>query len=477
MGQEAAFFDLDRTLLRGASGPVISEALRQVGLMSNRRLPGEGLVYRVFDIVGESRPTMQMARQAARFAEGWARGVAQEAGEVAADALVELVQPFARPIIDEHRAAGRLVVLATTTPYDLVKPLADHLGLDDVVATRYGERDDGTYDGTIRGEFVWGRGKLAAVRAWAAEHGVSLDSSYAYSDSYFDVPLLAAVGHPTAVNPDPRLLVQALLRRWPVLHLDVPEGIPKLPFLGIEPQQVLLAAARPELIPYARFDIGGVDHIPEAGPAIIVANHRSYFDPLALGMAFAQRGRPVRFLGKKEVFDVPVVGQLARAMGGIRVDRGTGSDEPLAAAAKALEAGQLVSLMPEGTIPRGEAFFDPVLKGRWGAAKLAAMTGAPVIPVGLWGTERVWPRSSRLPNVLQVANPPLITIRVGKPVALKGTDPDADTRKIMKAIGALLPPEAHQKRTPTTDELARTYPAGKVPTSSDHEATRRPGTD
>ena len=80
----------------------------------------------------------------------------------------------------------------------------------------------------------------------------------------------------------------------------------------------------------------------------------------------------MRFLGKKEVFDAPIVGDLATAMGGIRVDRGTGSDEPLQAAADALAAGELVAIMPQGTIPRGPAFFDPELKGRWGAARLAA---------------------------------------------------------------------------------------------------------
>jgi len=247
--------------------------------------------------------------------------------------------------------------------------------------------------------------------------------------------------------------------------------------LGIEPQQILMAAANPLAVPYARFDIDGTDNIPEAGPAIVVANHRSYFDPLALGMALSKRGRPVRFLGKKEVFDAPVVGQLARAFGGIRVERGTGSDEPLLEAAKALEAGQVVALMPEGTIPRGEAFFEPELKGRWGAARLAAMTGAPIVPVGMWGTERVWPRSSRLPNVLQVTNPPLITIRVGAPVFVDGDDADTDTKLIMESISALLPPEARVKRTPTPEELAKTYPSGKVPTDAEHEKARRPGRD
>jgi putative phosphoserine phosphatase/1-acylglycerol-3-phosphate O-acyltransferase len=397
----------------------------------------------------------------------------QEAGKSAAEALADAVPAAARTLLAEHRAAGRPLVLATTTPYDLVAPLAEALGIDAVVATRYGEKD-GAYDGSIAGEFVWGPGKLRAVKAWADENLIDLAHSYAYSDSYFDVPLLSAVGHPFAVNPDPRLSVLARVRRWPVLHFDVPPGVPKL--LGIEPQQVLQAFARPELVPYARFEISGTDWIPETGPAILCGNHRSYFDPMAVGMAISKRGRPVRFLGKKEVFDAPLIGQLAKALGGIRVDRGTGSDEPLAEAARALEAGELVAIMPQGTIPRGPAFFDPVLKGRWGAARLAAMTQAPVIPIGLWGTERVWPRSSRLPNMLNITNPPLVTVTVGPPVELKYKSVDADTRRIMKGIVKLLPPEARVARTPTDEELVRTYPPGyKGDPQGEHE--RRPGTD
>jgi putative phosphoserine phosphatase/1-acylglycerol-3-phosphate O-acyltransferase len=478
VGRAAAFLDLDRTLLRGVSGPVISRALQQVGLLPERHIPGEGLLFRAIDLFGENRLAMVGTRNAARFTAGWSRAAAQQAGELAADLLGPFVQPFARPLIEGHRAEGRAVVLATTTPIDVVLPLARLLGIDDVVATTYGERGDGTYDGTIVGEFVWGPGKLKAVAAWAEAHDVDLGESYAYSDSFYDVPLLSAVGHPHAVNPDPRLLAAALLRRWPVLHLDVPPGIPKLPVLGIEPQQVALAFGRPELIRFARFDIDGTDNIPAEGPAIIAGNHRSYFDPLAIGVALAKRGRPVRFLGKKEVFDAPLVGPALRAMGGIRVDRGTGSDEPLKEAAAALVGGQLVALMPQGTIPRGPAFFDPVLQGRWGAARLAAMSGAPVIPIGLWGTEQVWPRSSRLPAVWNVLRPPTVRIRVGPPVeGLKGRSPAADTKRIMAAIAALLPAEARRRRTPSPEELARTYPPGKAPTDPEHEATRRPGTD
>jgi putative phosphoserine phosphatase/1-acylglycerol-3-phosphate O-acyltransferase len=136
----------------------------------------------------------------------------------------------------------------------------------------------------------------------------------------------------------------------------------------------------------------------------------------------------------------------------------------------------MVAMMPQGTIPRGRAFFDPVLKGRWGAAKLARDTRAPVIPVGIWGTENVWPRNAKLPNVTNVTSPPLVTITVGAPVHLEFDDLDADTRRIMDAISALLPPEGREFREPTEDELRRTFPSNYKgdPTAEDD---RRPGFD
>ena len=473
--QAAAFFDLDRTLLAGASGPVLSDAMRAAGVIS-ASIPGEQLMYSLFNAIGETLPAMAVARQGAALAKGRSRRAVQQAAEDVADRLIDLVQPYAYAAFAEHRAAGRPIVLATTTPYDLVAPFARKLGLDDVVATRYGEAADGTYDGSIDGHFVWSTGKLAAVREWSSAHGVDVGESWAYSDSIFDVPLLSAVAHPVAVNPDPRMTVMATARRWPIMHLDVPAGVAKVPVINMELQKLLLALTRPEFIPFARFDISGYENIPARGGALIVGNHRSYFDVAAMAMLVARSGRPVRFLGKREVFKAPVIGHIATAMGGIPVDRGTGSDEPLRAAAEALAAGELVAMMPEGTIPRGRAFFDPVLKGRWGAARLAAMTKVPVIPVGLWGTERVWPRSSRVPNVLNVFNPPQVTITAGAPVAMKYRSADADTRRMMAAIVDLLPAAAREAREPTAEELAASLPPG-YHGDPDNEGTRRPGTD
>lgn len=476
--RSAAFFDLDRTLLVGASGPVIGAALREAGLVSNATRGAEQVMFKVFDLIGETYPSMLLSRQAARMARGWPVDVVRRAAAAASVPLEQAVAPYARHLIDEHREAGRLLVMATTTPLDLVQPLADVLGFDAVIATRYGV-DGSHYDGTIDGEFVWGKGKARAVSEWVLHHDVDLLESYAYSDSWYDTPLLSIVGHPTVVNPDPRMIGMAALRRWPMVHLDVPAGVPK--FAGLEPQKALFLLAQPQLFPWVRFDLGGLDLLPDQGPAILVANHRSYLDPLAIGFALARKGRPVRFLGKKEVFDAPIVGDVATALGGIAVDRGTGSDAPLRAAEEALVAGEMVAIMPQGTIPRGPSFFSPDLEGRWGAVRLAHATGVPVIPIGLWGTEKVWPRSAKVPDVTNVLHPPKVRIRVGEPVRLDGTDVGADTRTMMAAIVDLLPAEAREVREPSEEELARTYPAGIVPadidSSGDHERHRRPGSD
>jgi putative phosphoserine phosphatase/1-acylglycerol-3-phosphate O-acyltransferase len=186
-------------------------------------------------------------------------------------------------------------------------------------------------------------------------------------------------------------------------------------------------------------------------------------------------GRSFRFLGKKEVFDAPVIGYLSKMAGGIRVDRGTGSDEPLEHAIRALQAGEAVALAPQGTIPRGPDFYEPELRGRWGAARLAQATGAAVYPIGLWGTEVVWPRNRRLPR-LDFEGRPTIRVRVGDEVPLHHRSLDADTKKIMAALVDLLPPEARVRHTPTADELAATYPANYRGDPA-KEASRRPGRD
>jgi putative phosphoserine phosphatase / 1-acylglycerol-3-phosphate O-acyltransferase len=456
VAKSAVFIDLDRTLLCHASGQVLNRALVEEGVLpEGRALPGDRLLYAVNDRLGENLFSMGLVRAAARVAKGWSQDQVRAAGRRAVAALSDLVAPFAPQRLAAFRAQGHRLVLATTTPVDMIGPFAEALGFDDVIATVY-ETKDGRYTGRLYEGFVWGTGKLRAVREWAEAQGIDLAACHACSDSIFDVPLLSSVGSPHAVNPDPSLTVVATARRWPVEHWDRPPGVPNV--VGLEPYHMLRPFIRPMTFPYARFEIAGVENVPGRGPVLLASNHRSYFDVAALALVAREIGRPVRFLGKREIFDAPVVGVIARSIGGIAVDRGSGSDEPLRAAESALKAGEVVVVLPQGTIPRGYDFFDPVLRGKTGTARLAASTGATVVPVGLWGTEKVWPRSARMPDVTLVRHPPTIRVRIGKPVPLSLTDAKADTERIMESITALLPSEARVRHEPTPEELARTKP-------------------
>ena len=130
------------------------------------------------------------------------------------------------------------------------------------------------------------------------------------------------------------------------------------------------------------------------------------------------------------------------------------------AAAEALANGDMVGLMPEGTIPRGRAFFEPELKGRWGAARLAAMSGAPVIPIGSGGPRRSGRarRGCRPCSTWSPADDPRPCRR--RRSRSTYSDPDADTKRIMHAIMDLLPPESRVRREPTPEEIARALPPG-----------------
>ncbi len=451
----AVFVDLDRTLIGSASGPVFQQAMEAEGVLApGRHLPGDRFLYGFYNRFGESVPFIGLARAAAAVMRNRSVEATRLAGKRAVEPLVDLVQPWALEALAAHRADGRQLVLATTSPQDLVAPLAEALGFDALIATRYGQ-SDGRYTGRIDGGFVWGLGKRSAVARWARDNGVDLARSHAYSDSFFDVPLFMSVGHPHPLNADPRLVAVALARRWPLEQWDRAPGVPSL--VGWEPYHLVRPFFRPQAFPYARFTLRGLEHIPTAGPVILASNHRSYFDVAAIGLVAARLGRPVRFMAKQEVFDAPVVGQLARALGGIPVERGSGTGAPMRHAAAALRAGEVVIVLPQGTIPRGAAFFDPVLTGHTGAARLAAETGAPVIPLGLWGTEQVWPRSSRVPSMITL-HPPRVTVSVGAPVELGRQDAVSDTATLMQAIVDLLPDEARVEHAPSPEELARTRP-------------------
>ena len=261
---------------------------------------------------------MLLTRQAARFAKGWDRdaGRRRPARRRPSGWPTPSSRSPARSSTSTAPPAGRSC-WPPPRPTTWSGPLADALGFDDVVATRYGVDATGRYDGTHRRRVRVGPGQAARRCATGpADHGV--DARATAGPTPTASTTCRCCRRSATRGGQPRPPPAGAGRRCGAgrsLHLDVPAGRAQGAGAGIEPQRLVQTLARPELLPCVRFDIDGIEHIPDGGPAIVVANHRSYFDPLALGVTFARAGRPVRFLGKKEVFDAPVVGQLARAHG------------------------------------------------------------------------------------------------------------------------------------------------------------------
>jgi HAD superfamily hydrolase (TIGR01490 family) len=176
-----------------------------------------------------------------RLVAGWD---VQQVKDIVAETLYELIDPYiydeAASLIEEHKAAGRAVVVISTSGEEVVAPIAEMVGADHVVATRM-VVEDGRYTGEIA-FYAYGQAKADAVRDLAAEQRYDLAECYAYSDSHTDLPMLAEVGHPNAVNPDRALRREAVSRGWPVLDFAHPVPLrSRVPAFG--PRPLLTGAA------------------------------------------------------------------------------------------------------------------------------------------------------------------------------------------------------------------------------------------
>jgi len=179
----------------------------------------------VFSLAGADADQMERMRaQITAMTTGWDVEVVHD---IVRETLHDIVEPLvyaeAADLIEEHRAAGREIVIVSTSGADMVEPIGEMLGVDRVVATRMVTRD-GRYTGEID-FYAYGENKAVAVRQVAAEMGYDLADCWAYSDSATDVPMLEAVGHPTAVNPDRGLRKVAAERGWPVLTFSRPVAL------------------------------------------------------------------------------------------------------------------------------------------------------------------------------------------------------------------------------------------------------------
>jgi HAD superfamily hydrolase (TIGR01490 family) len=223
VAREAAFFDLDKTVIARASMIAFGRPFRRAGLLSRwvlvRALWGQ-LVYLW---IGADEKKLTKTRDAAlKLTRGWEQ---QKVRSIVRDTIDEVIEPIvfeeALELIRSHRADGRIVAIVSAAPEEVVQPLAEHLGADLAIGTRAKVDANGRYSGELE-RYAYGPQKAEAVRDLAREMDIDLASSYAYSDSITDLPMLEAVGHPVAVNPDRPLLRVAREREWDVVRFVKP---------------------------------------------------------------------------------------------------------------------------------------------------------------------------------------------------------------------------------------------------------------
>ncbi|MEA2477774.1 MAG: hypothetical protein QOF16_16 [Actinomycetota bacterium] len=244
---EAAFFDLDKTIIARSSALALGRSFFREGLIGRSDLLKGMYAQLVFHLMGADEQKMERMREdAARLTSGWEQDkVRQVVNEVLDEVISPLIYAEALELIVDHHEAGRLVCIVSSSPEEIVEPLARMVGADDWIATR-AEVSEGRFTGQLE-FYAYGPHKAAAIGSLAAERGIDLDGSYAYTDSATDLPMLELVGHPVAVNPDRDLRKLADSRNWQIETFKNPvslrDRLPSIEIPQVTAQNAAIAAA------------------------------------------------------------------------------------------------------------------------------------------------------------------------------------------------------------------------------------------
>jgi HAD superfamily hydrolase (TIGR01490 family) len=217
----AAFFDLDKTLMQGSSGLQFARAAHRAGLIPRRRLLAASWANLRFRLNGASdKDSIALRDRIATGLTGRRVVDLERLGPAVLAGVLPRLYPRMLIVAHEHQDAGRRVYITTAASQELARILAQVLGFDGAIGSELSEAVDGVYTGRATGLFAYREGKAEAIRELAARERISLADSYAYTDSASDLPMLEAVGHPVAVNPDRTLALIARERGWEVMRLD-----------------------------------------------------------------------------------------------------------------------------------------------------------------------------------------------------------------------------------------------------------------
>ena len=221
MSRGAAFFDLDKTLMAGSSGMQFARVASQHGIVSRRQLASWGFEHLRYRLRGTTdERTGDVLRAARELIRGVPSKTIERMGPEVMAAILPRIFPQMLAEVHAHQDAGRPAFIVSAAGHDVVESLAQVLGMEGGIGTRYEVDAEGNFTGRFEGPFVYGPGKVEAMQAFADRHEIDLAASYAYSDSLSDLPMLRAVGNPVAVNPDPPLAAIAKQEGWQVLRFE-----------------------------------------------------------------------------------------------------------------------------------------------------------------------------------------------------------------------------------------------------------------
>jgi HAD superfamily hydrolase (TIGR01490 family) len=231
MTQSAAFFDLDKTIIAGSSTLAFGRPLYKAGFLRRGTLVRLGIAQLSYMLFGADEENLDRARnEMLDLVSGWHKA---EIEAIVAQTLDDVIEPlvFAEALflIDEHQRSGRKVYVVSASPEEFVAPIARMVGIDNVIATKIRTDGLGRYVPELE-RYAMGPGKAEAMKEVAAQDGIDLAGSFAYTDSFTDMPMLEIVGNPVAVNPEKDLREAAEEREWQILEFQRPVTLgPRVP--------------------------------------------------------------------------------------------------------------------------------------------------------------------------------------------------------------------------------------------------------
>lgn len=420
----AAFFDLDRTLIKGFSAREFFQARFLSGKMSPREIVSQFAGVMVYALGNGN--FAGLAALGAKGVQGVKEQVFIEVGEeVYLKHLADEIYPESRALVAAHLAKGHTVaIVSAATPYQ-VNPIARDLGIEEVMCTRM-EVQDGAFTGRIIEPACWGEGKAYAAQQFTEQHNIELSKSYFYTDSAEDLPLLEMVGHPRPMNPDIKLSGIAYENEWPIYRFndEIRPGISNFLRTGLTMASLIPAAMGGLLTGASTLnwqdginnmialvgDLGtamaGIsvivkneENIWNYRPAVFLFNHQSNADLFIIAKLLR---RDVTGVAKKELQNFPILGQMMASAGIIFVDRQDREQaiEALKPAVETIRNGTSLAIAPEGT----RSYSYKLGKFKKGAFHLAMQAGVPLVPIVIKNAHDAMPRGSNVfrPTAVEV---------------------------------------------------------------------------